>query len=282
MNEALKEYCVRCDRRELLDQWHPGKNGDMTPDKITSGSQKKIWWCCDQGHEWESVAYERAKRGTGCPYCAGKRILPGMDLAARYPYLADQWHPRRNGELRPEEVLPGSQRSAWWKCSRGHEWRATINSRVNGRGCPICAGRAVLPGENDLETAVPALAAQWHPEKNGPLRPSQVISGSNRKVWWCCEHGHEWQATVKSRVQGSGCPVCAGMGPDPLQPGGVCVPCGGCEESDGCGAAGVRRRSERGRLLPRGVQQLLDHMGRENAALRYDALAGGLSAEGRL
>ena len=95
MRESLKEYCVRNDRRELLAQWHQDKNGNLTPAEITSGSQRKIWWRCDQGHEWESMPYERAKRGTGCPYCAGKRILPGMDLASLYPYLADQWHPRK-------------------------------------------------------------------------------------------------------------------------------------------------------------------------------------------
>ena len=121
MSESLKEYCIRYDRRELLAQWHPEKNGDLTPEKITSGSQRKVWWRCDQGHEWESVPYERAKRGTGCPYCAGKRILPGMDLASLYPHLADQWHPRKNGPLNPKDVLPGSYRSVWWKCSEGHE-----------------------------------------------------------------------------------------------------------------------------------------------------------------
>jgi hypothetical protein len=210
MRESLKEYCVRYDRRELLAQWHQDKNGNLTPAEITSGSQRKIWWRCDQGHEWESMPYERAKRGTGCPYCAGKRILPGMDLASLYPYLADQWHPRKNGPLNPKDVLPGSHRSVWWKCSEGHEWRAEINSRVEGNGCPICAGRVVIPGKNDLETVFPLLAAQWHPNKNGPLSPGEVTSGSKRKVWWRCVRGHEWQASIKSRTQGAGCPVCAG------------------------------------------------------------------------
>ncbi|MCI6567534.1 MAG: zinc-ribbon domain-containing protein [Dysosmobacter sp.] len=30
------------------------------------------------------------------------------------------------------------------------------------------------------------------------------------RVWWQCERGHEWQAVIFSRVQGAGCPVCAG------------------------------------------------------------------------
>lgn len=210
MSESLNEYCIRYDRQELLAQWHPVKNGDLTPNEITSGSQKKVWWRCDQGHEWQSMPYERVKRGTGCPYCAGKRILPGMDLAAVYPDLAAQWHPKKNGELGPESILPGSHRSVWWKCGMGHEWKARVNSRVNGRGCPVCTGRVVVPGENDLGTVFPAVAMEWHPEKNGGLDPGQVMGGSRRRVWWRCDRGHEWQASIKSRTQGTGCPVCAG------------------------------------------------------------------------
>ena len=90
MSESITEYRNHYDRRDLLAQWYVVKNGDLTPDKVTSGSQEKVWWRCTQGHEWTSAPYERAKRGTGCPYCAGKRIPPGMDLVSVYPYLAKQ------------------------------------------------------------------------------------------------------------------------------------------------------------------------------------------------
>jgi hypothetical protein len=42
MNESLKEYCIRNDRRELLVPWHPDKNDDLTPAEIASGSQRKV------------------------------------------------------------------------------------------------------------------------------------------------------------------------------------------------------------------------------------------------
>jgi hypothetical protein len=32
----------RYDRSELLLQWHPEKNGELTPDGVSYGSQKKI------------------------------------------------------------------------------------------------------------------------------------------------------------------------------------------------------------------------------------------------
>lgn len=210
MGESLREYCSRYDRRELLDQWHPEKNGELTPDAVSYGSQKKIWWRCEQGHEWQSPPYARVGKSSGCPYCTGKKIAPGMDLESMHPEVAMQWHPTKNGVLTPARVLPGSHRSVWWQCDQGHEWKALVKSRAEGSGCPVCTNRVVIPGENDLQTTAPELAKQWHPEKNGALTPDQVLGGSSRKVWWRCQRGHEWQAEIHSRVMGSGCPVCAG------------------------------------------------------------------------
>lgn len=210
MGQQLNEYCHRYEKNELLAQWHPQKNGGITPTDVTVGSHRKIWWRCDHGHEWEAPVYARVSGNGGCPYCSGKRIAPGKDLESLYPDIALQWHPTRNGSSSPAQYLPGSHKSAWWRCDRGHEWKALIKSRVEGRGCPVCANKVVIPGQNDLAAAAPELAAQWHPEKNGSLKPDQVLFGSTRTVWWRCERGHEWQAEIQSRFSGKGCPVCAG------------------------------------------------------------------------
>ena len=210
MRESLTEYCGRYGREDLLEQWDSGKNAPLTPEDVSCGSHKKVWWRCGEGHQWESPLYARVNGNSGCPYCAGKRVLPGMDLQALYPAIARQWHPKRNGAARPEQYLPGSHRNVWWQCGEGHEWKAMIKSRVAGNGCPVCANKVVRPGENDLATCAPLLAKQWHPEKNGQLTPHQVVCGSARKVWWRCPRGHEWQAQIQSRAAGSGCPVCAG------------------------------------------------------------------------
>lgn len=111
----------------------------------------------------------------------------------------------------PADVLEGSHKYVWWKCQNGHSWRARILSRSRGAGCPVCTGKAVMSGENDLATLFPDIAAQWDTERNGSLRPDQITSFSNRKVWWRCTFGHEWQAIVAARaVENSGCPYCAG------------------------------------------------------------------------
>ena len=211
MRISLSEYCQRNQREDLLAEWDSARNAPLTPDSVSYGSKRKVWWTCAHGHHWQAAVHTRTGSGTGCPYCSGRLPLPGVnDLATTYPDLARQWHPTKNAPLTPADVLPGSHRLVWWQCDHGHEWRAQIKSRVNGAGCPICANKLVKTGENDLASLYPELAAQWHPTKNGALTPADVVPGSRRKVWWICPKGHAYQAAISSRSSGSGCPVCAG------------------------------------------------------------------------
>lgn len=212
MRESLAAYCARLHRRDLLDQWDGSRNGTLTPDTVSYGSRQKLWWRCEQGHVWQAAVYTRAGGESGCPYCAGKRPWPGFnDLASQYPDLAAQWHPTKNGDLRPQDVVAGSRRKVWWQCPKGHVWQAAIASRAGGgAGCPVCAGKQVVPGENDLATLFPQLAQQWDREKNGALTPQQVSSYSNRAAWWRCPLGHSWRAAISARAWGSDCPYCAG------------------------------------------------------------------------
>ena len=125
------------------------------------------------------------------------------------PEIAAEWNYKRNGALRPEHYSPNSDKSVWWICNKGHEWKATIGNRKRGNGCPYCSGRLVVEGENDLITVNPALAQEWNYEKNGELQPKSVTSKSHKKVWWICDKGHEWQAEINARSRGNGCPYCS-------------------------------------------------------------------------
>lgn len=194
----------------LLAELHPTRNSDVIVATVTRSSQKRLWWRCPNGHEYETTPGHRS-RGQGCPYCAGKRALTGFnDLGTKRPDLAAQWHPAKNGDLLPSDYTPGSAAPVWWLGDCGHEWEARINNRAHGTGCPVCDGKRVLPGFNDLATKYPELAAQWDTDRNG--RGAEAVAPTaNSKAWWRCEFGHSWQADIGNRVNGNGCPVCAGQ-----------------------------------------------------------------------
>lgn len=198
----------------LAAEWHPLKNGESRPTEVVAGTNKKFWWVCALGHEWQAPGANRV-RGIGCPVCAGQRVMAGFnDLASRNPELVAQWHPAANGDLKPESVSAGSGRSVWWICALGHEWQAGPYQRSHGAGCPVCSGRAAWSGFNDLASTHPELATQWHPTRNGELTAKDYIAGTNKKIWWICDVGHEWKASGNKRVVGTGCPECATSGFD--------------------------------------------------------------------
>ena len=125
---------------ELAKQWHPTKNEKLTPQDVMPGSHKKVWWICNRGHEWKATAHSRSA-GTGCPYCAGKRVGKDNNLAIKRPELAKQWHPTKNNKITPDNVTLGSGKKVWWKCNQGHEWKTMVAHRTRGTGCPYCAGK---------------------------------------------------------------------------------------------------------------------------------------------
>jgi hypothetical protein len=195
---------------EISDEWHPEKNGALRPRHFTPGSNEKVWWTCSNNHDYQQSIHSRTYRNSGCPYCKGKKVGFGNSLQEVNPDLASEWHKHRNKGLTPYDVTTGSSKNIWWVCSKGHEWKQKVNYRHNQKyGCPFCTHRH-LTDENSLLGQYPDIAEEWHPKKNGDLKPNQISAGKkNFKVWWLCEEGHEYEATVGNRTgRGSGCPTC--------------------------------------------------------------------------
>ena len=191
---------------ELIPEWSE-KNLPLTPDKITFGSNKRVWWKGACGHEWETSVKARSK-GEKCPICSGARVIEGInDLATLKPLLAQEWS--KKNKLKPTEVSVASHKKIIWKCKHGHEWEASVKSRtVNGTGCPYCSHNKVLAGFNDLASQYPDIAAEWS-DRNLPLLPTMVTAFANSKAWWKCKDcGNEWYTLISTRSGGSRCPYC--------------------------------------------------------------------------
>ena len=114
--------------------------------------------------------------------------------------------------LSPDEVFAKSpNKKIWWKCDKGHSFNMVICHFAEGERCPYCSNKKPLPGYNDLATVNPKLANECHPTWNGNLKPTDVTSGSSKKIWWrCAKCGYEWACSVYRRTQGSTCPKCRG------------------------------------------------------------------------
>lgn len=131
------DNCLVVTHPTLAKEWHPTKNGILTPDKIIAGTHKKYWWICEKGHEWLANCKNRSN-GYNCPYCTNQKPYPDNCLATLFPDVAKELHPTKNGIINPENIIAGSNKEYWWICEKGHEWLTKCCKRISGRNCPIC------------------------------------------------------------------------------------------------------------------------------------------------
>jgi len=197
-------------RPELAKEWDYKKNGALKPEDVTEFSNKKVWWLCKEGHSWEAKISDRSY-GNDCPYCIGKKaVINKTDLKTMYPGVAAEWDYSKNGQLKPEDFKPSSNKRVWWICGEGHSWSTAISHRTNGTRCPYCNGRLPILGVTDFKSKHPKLADEWDYLKNGGLLPENFTECSGKKVWWLCSEGHNWESTIYKRVYGASCPFCSG------------------------------------------------------------------------
>jgi len=205
--KVCKDNCLETTHPELLKEWNYRKN-IIRPDEVSFGADKKVWWFCDKGHEWEAHIYSRTnqKLKAGCPYCSGRFLTKENCLYNTHPKLSKEWHPLKN-KITSKEISFGSRKKIWWICKNGHEWKANLSNRATkNRGCPYCSNQKVCK-DNCLETTHPELLKEWN--YRNITKYNEFTSGSNKKVWWICKNNHEWQASIVSRVRGNGCPHCS-------------------------------------------------------------------------
>ena len=203
----------------LVKEWHPTKNVNLKPENFTYGSGKKVWWKCPKGddHEWIVSIHNRTINKRKCPFCSNQKVSKTNNLLVNHPEVAKEWHPRKNGDHKPEDFLLKSNKRVWWKCSKGddHEWITSISLRVRQKtGCPFCIGQKVSKTNNFLYK-YPEIAKEWHTIKNDDKLPNQFRQFSGKKVWWQCKvnNNHEWHARISDRTKKrSGCPICYKVG----------------------------------------------------------------------
>ena len=215
---------------KLASEWHPTKNGNLTPLQVTLASPKKVWWKCPKGedHEWQAKISNRSSLNQGCSVCSGRTVVRSNCLATTHPHLEKEWDYKKNS-LTPFDVVAGNHNKIYWKCikNKSHpSFLASIDKRVANRNCPRCGeinrreNKAKAKKGNSLGDLYPHLIKEWYHKKNGGKTPFDVNARSNKKFWWKCDKGidHIWQATISSRTnirkgsnKFSGCSICRGF-----------------------------------------------------------------------
>lgn len=196
---------------EVAEQWHKTKNGSLLPSEVISKSSTKYWWKCQLGHEWEAVVNSRTSNNSGCPFCSNQKVLAGFnDLASIFPEVAKRWHPVKNENLLPSDIVAKSNKKFFWLCDKGHSYLAPAHYLIDGRQCGVCANMQTQIGVNSLKDTHPELEQEYSHKNKKSF--SSYRENSEAKVIWVCDRGHEWETRIYKRTQlGRGCHECNGF-----------------------------------------------------------------------
>lgn len=198
----------------LVKEWHPTKNGKLTPQDVTASSGKKVWWKCEKEHEWQATIANR-KNGNNCPYCKGKKVLKGYNdlktwcINNNRKDLIKEFDCNKNN-FSITDITYGSGKKVWWICQSGHSYQTYLTHRTKMHtSCPYCSNQKILAGYNDLATLFPSIAKEWNYYKKNPTGPNEIGAKTQKKYWWICSSGHEWEMRVYERtMKNKSCPDC--------------------------------------------------------------------------
>ena len=68
MSDASTKSNLFLVKPDLVKEWHPTKNGSLTPKNVPADHDTKVWWLCENGHEWEAKVKDRIM-GEACYVC---------------------------------------------------------------------------------------------------------------------------------------------------------------------------------------------------------------------
>lgn len=223
-------YCGPCAKRvnvpedetlrylypRVADMYDNSERNKLSSEKIRATAHGEFYFKCpDCSNIFKKslinmVAADKKQysMATGCPICAGHEVRKGYNdiTSGKNPLALEYWDYDKNSAdgLNPEEVSYKSISKAWFKCGEGHSFYRSIHKLLEigdgayGKGCPICAGRQVLVGVNDVATTHKEILNRWDYERNEKLgiSPEDVTAGSNKEIWVRCKICNESYKTT--------------------------------------------------------------------------------------
>lgn len=212
----------------IVNEWHPTKNGNLQPEDVTLGSNKKVWFLCKEcGNEWKTRVTDRVTKNVGCIVCGRskrgdnirktKTTITLWSKREEFPRLIKEYSP--DNIIPVEEVAWKSHKHCLWKCSTcKHTWSTAPLARILGnQGCPSCArqnrGESIRKAKIKITLWDKRQDFPWLVNEYSLENPILVNNISYRSaklcIWICSKCHHKWATSPDRRIgRNYGCPKC--------------------------------------------------------------------------
>jgi len=208
-------YCFECNSLAFkfpeLKKYFAHTN-PVTFESLSYGSNKKVNWICDAGHEYGQTISHKTGNSLGCPFCSGRYATKENNLALAYPEIAKQFDAEKSG-VTADEVTPKSNRLMWWNCEKGHSYQASPSKKTREDlpyGCPFCSSYQI-DSTNSLQALFPEIAKEFDAVANG-ITADEIAPKTTKKYQWkCLAQGHSYTSRAADKtIKNLGCPYCSG------------------------------------------------------------------------
>lgn len=135
--QTISENNLEARFPEIAKEWDFKKNS-LNPKQVFPGTIVKYWWICPQGHSYQSTPNKRTYSNSGCPYCSGRLVSDKNSLVKHFLLIVKEFNVEKNINVDVADLTIKSHKNIWWKCKKGHEWKAIVNNRTRGNNCPRC------------------------------------------------------------------------------------------------------------------------------------------------
>ena len=212
-----KRICGECEEcyEKSFASYYRSKNwsprNPCKPRYISKYSNKKYWFICECGHEFE-IRLNDAVRGKWCQYCANQKLCGECESCYQKSFASDPrskyWSPKNI--LKPLEVFKHSSTKYWFNCYCGHEFEASLSKVSDGKWCPYCANKKLCGNcESCYQKSFASDPRSKYWSSRNILKPEEVFKYSLKKIWFDCYCNHAFESALNSISQGSWCPYCA-------------------------------------------------------------------------
>jgi very-short-patch-repair endonuclease len=201
---------------------HPTKNGNFNPNITRIGSSKILWFLCSEcGHDFQ-MSLNNVNSDHWCGYCGNNwKHCENDDCnycnnkSFQSHEKSKYWHPTKNGDITPKDVLPSSNKKYWFHCEDcGHDFEKILNNITSGSWCKYCTHVWKHCGDEECNYCYKKSfkshekAKFWHSTKN-TVSPLYVAKSSGKKRWFKCnECGHDFNMSINHITQDSWCKYC--------------------------------------------------------------------------